>query len=145
VKISIEGGDVYDVEPATLPNLFPRPLPSGSTLATAKPGKAVLRVESRRHGPAAPAELPDRAAGRGGCQLRRIERMWAFRRVQRLLDDGPPRRSTVDSDEVVRLLRGLLDRQRVRVVHRARERRRVPALEDRAQERRARRARRARA
>ena len=52
-------------------------------------------------------------------------------------------RRSVDADEIVRLCEAYSIVERVRLVHRAGERRRVPALEDRAPERGARRARRA--
>jgi Ca-activated chloride channel family protein len=100
VKIAIEGGDVYDVEPATLPNLY-HGAPVRLYARYRKPGKAVLRVEADLMGQplrqSFPIELP--AQDEANPQ---IERMWAFRRVQRLLDDGR-RAGSVDAAEVVRL------------------------------------------
>jgi Ca-activated chloride channel family protein len=100
VKIAIEGGDVYDVEPATLPNLY-HGAPVRLYARYRKPGRAVLRVEADLMGQplrqSFPIELPEREDANP-----QIERMWAFRRVQRLLDDGR-RAGTVDQDEVVRL------------------------------------------
>ncbi|MGF2075290.1 hypothetical protein, partial [Enterococcus casseliflavus] len=66
-----------------------------------KPGKAVLRIEADLMGQplrqSFPIELPAE-----DDENPQIERMWAFRRVQRLLDDGR-RAGSVDAAEVVRL------------------------------------------
>ncbi len=100
VKITIEGGDVYDVEPATLPNLY-HGAPVRLYARYRKPGKAVLRIEADLMGQplrqSFPIELPAE-----DDETPQIERMWAFRRVQRLLDDGR-RAGSVDAAEVVRL------------------------------------------
>ena len=100
VKISIDGGEVYDVEPATLPNLY-HGAPVRLYARYRKPGKAVLRVEADLMGQplrqSFPIELP--AEDEANPQ---IERMWAFRRVERLLDEGR-RTGALDADEVVRL------------------------------------------
>jgi len=103
VKIRIEGGDVYDVEPQALPNLY-HGAPVRLYARYRKPGKAVLRVEADLMGQplrqSFPIELP--AEDEANPQ---IERMWAFRRVQRLLDDGR-RAGSADTAEVVRLCEG---------------------------------------
>jgi Ca-activated chloride channel family protein len=100
VKITIEGADVYEAEPATLPNLY-HGAPVRLYARYRKPGKAVLRVEADLMGQplrrSFPIELPAE-----DDENPQIERMWAFRRVQRLLDDGR-RAGTVDAAEVVRL------------------------------------------
>jgi Ca-activated chloride channel family protein len=100
VKITIEGGDIYDVEPAVLPNLY-HGAPVRLYARYRKPGRATLRVAADLMGQplsqSFPIELPEQEDDNP-----QIERMWAFRRVQRLLDDGR-RAGTVDTAEVVRL------------------------------------------
>lgn len=100
VKITIEGGEVYDVEPLTLPNLY-HGAPLRLYARYRKPGRAVLKVEADLMGQplsqSFPIVLPEQEDDNP-----QIERMWAYRRVQRLLDDGR-RAGQVDADEVVRL------------------------------------------
>jgi len=100
VKITIEGGEVYDVEPEQLPNLY-HGAPVRLYARYRKPGSATLRVEAELLGQplrqSFPIELPAEED-----QNPQIERMWAYRKVQRLLDDGR-RAGSVDAGEVVRL------------------------------------------
>ena len=100
VKITIEGGEVYDVEPEALPNLY-HGAPVRLYARYRKPGRATLRVAADLVGQplsqSFPIELPEQEDANP-----QIERMWAFRRVERLLDDGR-RAGTVDTAEVVRL------------------------------------------
>ena len=103
VKISIEGGDVYDVEPAALPNLY-HGAPVRLYGRYRKPGKAVLRVEADVMGQPLRQSFPIQLPAEDEANPQ-IERMWAWRRVQRLLDDGR-RAGTVDTAEIVRLGEG---------------------------------------
>ncbi len=100
VKIAIEGGEVYDVEPATLPNLYHgAPVRLYAPLPQARPRRAKVEADlmGQPLSQSFPIVLPEQEDDNP-----QIERMWAYRRVQRLLDDGR-RAGRVDADEVVRL------------------------------------------
>lgn len=102
VKISFDGGDVYDVEPQQLPNLF-HGMPLRLCGRYRKAGSVEVRVQAEING--APfdqtvsIELPETDNTNP-----EIERMWALEKVNRLLrsaDRGGDRTAVLD--EIVRL------------------------------------------
>jgi Ca-activated chloride channel homolog len=102
VRISIDGGGVYDVEPAALGNLF-----HGTPLRLygrySKPGKADVTIHAEIAGRTitkkATLELPN-----VDDDNPEIERMWAWHRADRLLKDADRAGSRANVlEEVVRL------------------------------------------
>ena len=104
LKLAFDGGDVYDVEPQRLPNLF-----HGQPLRVygryRKAGSMQVRVQAEVLGSpldqAVPVELPQ--VDEANPQ---IERMWAWKRVERLMEEMRRDGSQSQRDEVVRLCEG---------------------------------------
>ncbi len=105
VKLSFDGGGVYDLEPAVIPNLY-----IGAPVRVygryRKPGKVGVRIEAKVLGrdidKTLEVELPHRDDANP-----QVDRMWACRRVQSLLDES--RRSGAKDahvPEIVRLCEG---------------------------------------
>lgn len=86
VRIQFDGGDVYDVEPREMPNLF-HGAPVRVYGRFAKAGKAKVRVQADLGGgrldQVTEISLPAKDAGNA-----EIERMWAMKRVDGLLREG---------------------------------------------------------
>jgi Ca-activated chloride channel family protein len=83
LKIEFAGGGVYDVEPATLPNLYHgMPLRVYGRYRNAGPGKIVIRgeVQGQTFEQAVEVDLPSSDDANP-----EIERMWAWKRVDQLL------------------------------------------------------------
>ena len=101
VRISIAGADVYDVEPKTLPNLY-HGMPVRMYGRYRSSGPAEIRVQAEING----AKI-DQAVGvafpdKNGVPA--IERMWAWKKVDRLLKDADRTGSRQPViDEIVRL------------------------------------------
>lgn len=104
IKLTFEGGEVYDIEPQRLPNLY-----HGQPLRVygryRKSGPAKIRVQASVQGSpldqAVPIELPQ--ADDANPQ---IERMWAFKKVERLNEEMRRDGSQGLREEVVRLCEG---------------------------------------
>jgi Ca-activated chloride channel family protein len=104
VRLAFDGGDVYDVEPQRLPNLF-----HGQPLRVygryRKPGAVQVRVQAEIQGSTldqvVPVELP-----RADDANPQIERMWAWKKVERLNEEMRRDGSLGLRDEVVRLCEG---------------------------------------
>lgn len=102
VKITFDGGGVYDIEPLTLPSLY-HGTPVRLYGRYRQPDPAKVTIEAEING----AEFKNEfdvvfSKDEGGNP--EIERMWAWRKVQRLLrdsDDADMRQEVLD--EVVRL------------------------------------------
>lgn len=104
VRLTFDGGDVYDVEPQRLPNLF-----HGQPLRVygryRKPGPIEVRVQAEIQGSPldqkVPLDLPQRDDANP-----QIERIWAFKKVERLNEQMRRDGSQGLRDEVVRLCEG---------------------------------------
>ncbi len=104
VRLAFDGGDVYDVEPQRLPNLF-----HGQPIRVygryRKSGPAQVRIQAEIQGSAldqsVPVDLPQLDDANP-----QIERMWAFKRVERLNEEMRRDGSQGLRDEVVRLCEG---------------------------------------
>jgi hypothetical protein len=105
VRIAVEGGDVYDVEPQQLPNLY-----HGQPLRIygryRKSGPVVVQVQADILGSpmkqAIKIDLP-----KVDDVNPEIERMWAWHRVQQLSNEARRTGSTgLAQDEIVRLCEG---------------------------------------
>lgn len=86
IKLEFAGGDVYDLEPAKLPNLYHgMPVRMFGRYKKAGPVKVTLRATVMDKPIETTAELkfPE-----GDDTNPEIERMWAWHRVQRLLNEG---------------------------------------------------------
>jgi len=104
VKITFDGGEVYDVEPQTLANLY-HGQPLRMLGRYRQTGPAKVRVQAEVLG--TPLDqtvdviLPDRDDANP-----EIERMWASYRVDRLMGDDRRTGSRGNLDEIVRLCEG---------------------------------------
>lgn len=104
VRLAFDGGDVYDVEPQRLPNLF-----HGQPIRVygryRKAGPTQVRIHAEIQGSAldqtVPVDLPQLDDANP-----QIERMWAFKRVERLNEEMRRDGSQGLRDEVVRLCEG---------------------------------------
>ncbi|MBI4602787.1 MAG: VWA domain-containing protein [Planctomycetes bacterium] len=105
VRIEVSGGDVYEVEPKKLPNLYHgSPVRMYGRYKKGGPARVAIHgsVLGKPLEQTVEIELPERAEGSP-----EIERMWAWRRVERLsreARDGG--KSGGAADEIVRLCEG---------------------------------------
>ena len=104
VRLSFEGGDVHDVEPQVLPNLF-HGQPLRIYARYGKPGPVSVRLQADVQGnpldQTVKFDLPAKDAGNP-----QIERMWAAHRVNRLLEESRANGTPAKLDEIVRLSEG---------------------------------------
>lgn len=105
VQINLVGADVYDVEPRQLPNLYHgMPLRVYGRYRTA--GPAQVRVKAEVNG-AALDQTVDIALPAADEQNPEIERMWAWKKIDRLLKEADQAGSRTGAiDEIVRLGEG---------------------------------------
>ncbi|MBX9788208.1 MAG: VIT and VWA domain-containing protein [Pirellulales bacterium] len=104
VKLSFAGGEVYDVEPQTLPNLFHgQPIRLYGRYKQSGPAKLQLSAEVL----GAPLEQTvDVTLPPQDDSNPEIERMWALYRVERLMGQDRRTGSRGSFDEIVRLCEG---------------------------------------
>lgn len=105
VKLVFQGGDVYDVEPQQLPNLY-----HGQPLRLygryRKPGPVSVELQAEILGSPLRQTI-DLDLPKADDANPEIERMWAFHRVERLNDDARRTGSVgLVQDEIVRLCEG---------------------------------------
>ncbi len=101
VKITFDGDEAYDVEPRKLPNLYHgTPLRMYGRYCKTGPAKITVRAEigGQEFIRNLTVTLPPKDTSNP-----EIERMWAWRKVRRLLDES---KSSANIDEVVRLGEG---------------------------------------
>jgi Ca-activated chloride channel family protein len=105
VRITLQGADVYDVEPRQLPNLYHgMPLRMYGRYRTAGPAK--VRVQAEINGAAFDQTIDVNLSAReeGNAE---IERMWAWQKIDRLLKEADLSGSRAKAaDEIVRLGEG---------------------------------------
>jgi Ca-activated chloride channel family protein len=104
-RITLEGGDAYDVEPRQLPNLYHgMPLRMYGRYRTAGPAK--VRVKAEINGAAFDQTVDVQLAATEAANPE-IERMWAWQKIDRLLKEAAVGGSrTPVIDEIVRLGEG---------------------------------------
>jgi Ca-activated chloride channel homolog len=104
VRLSFAGGDVRDVEPAAIPNLY-HGSPAHIYGRYRQPGKLDVTVEAEIMGKTfqqtTSLQLPDQDGTNP-----EIERMWAWRRVERLFEEERTAGSPKHRDEIVKLCEG---------------------------------------
>ena len=101
VQISFDGADVYDVEPKELPNLY-HGMPVRMYGRYRSSGAADVRIQAEINGASFDQKVGVVFPGQGGAPA--IERMWASKRVDRLLKQADRTGSrTGVTDEIVRL------------------------------------------
>ncbi len=104
VKLAFDGGDVYDVEPQRLPNLFyGQPIRIYGRYR--KAGPTQVRIQAEIQGSALDQQVPVDLPQVDDANPQ-IERMWAFKRVERLNEEMRRDGSQGLRDEVVRLCEG---------------------------------------
>lgn len=104
VRITFSGGDVYDMEPLTLPNLYyGQPIRLYGRYRASGQTKVNIKAEILGSPLDQTVEVELPAEDDSNPQ---IERMWAFHRVQRLMEDGRRAGSDFHRNEVVRLCEG---------------------------------------
>ena len=104
VKLTFNGGDVYDLEPVTLPNLFHgQPIRLYGRYRHSGPVKINIKAEVLGQTIDQTVDMLLPASEEANPQL---DRMWASRRVERLSDDQRTTGSKVHVDEIVRLCEG---------------------------------------
>ena len=104
VKIRFEGGDVYDLEPPTLPNLFHgQPIRLYGRYRNSGPAKVNIQAEIQGSplDQTVSVDLPKSEEANP-----QIDRMWASHRVSRLMDENRAAGSESHRDEIVRLCEG---------------------------------------
>jgi Ca-activated chloride channel family protein len=104
LQVKFEGAEVYDLEPQTLPSLFyGQPVRLFGRYKGHGPVKLQLSAEVLGSPLVQTTEvtLPDQEAGNP-----EIERMWAWRRVNRLMAEGRRDGSQANVGEIVRLCEG---------------------------------------
>lgn len=102
-RIEFEGGGVYDLEPATLPDLY-HGAPVRLYGRYRQPGSAVVVLKATVDGRPLERRIPiDLPSGAGDHP--EIERMWALKRVDRLEKEADAKggRDRATVDEIVRL------------------------------------------
>jgi Ca-activated chloride channel family protein len=109
VVIEAEGGGLYDVEPRQLPNLY-HGMPVRLYARYLSAGPLELKLTGNLGGEllerSFTLELPGSEAG-SDAENPEIERMWAFKRVERLLEDADRTGERQDVvDEIIRLGEG---------------------------------------
>jgi Ca-activated chloride channel family protein len=104
VRLSFAGGGVDGVEPATIPNLY-HGSPAHIYGRYSKPGKMEVTFNAEIMGKAfqqtTSLQLPDKDATNP-----EIERMWAWRRVERLFEEERTAGSPKHQNEIVKLCEG---------------------------------------
>ena len=104
VKITVEGAGAYDIEPESLPNLFHgQPVRMYGRYKTSGPVTARIKAEVLGSPIEQTVALNLPAAENANPQ---IERMWASRRVERLMSEDRAAGSNSRFDEIVRLCEG---------------------------------------
>jgi Ca-activated chloride channel homolog len=104
VKITLEGADVYDVEPEKLPNLFHgQPVRLYGRYKKSGPAKVQIKAEvlGNPFEQTIDVTMPDKDSGNP-----EIERMWASHRVERLMAQDRADGSNGRFAEIVRLCEG---------------------------------------
>lgn len=104
VRIRFDGGEVYDFEPAVLPNLY-----HGSPLRLyaryRRPGKTAVQMTANVMGHAIEQTF-DLVLPEQDDDDPEIERMWAWHRVESLMDQDRGSGGAQHVDEIVRLCEG---------------------------------------
>lgn len=104
VRLSFAGGDVNNVEPAAIPNLY-HGSPAHIYGRYRQPGKMDVTVEAEIMGKSfkqtTSLQLPEQDG-----KNPEIERMWAWRRVERLFEEERTAGSPKNRDEIVKLCEG---------------------------------------
>jgi Ca-activated chloride channel family protein len=104
VKLTFGSGDVYDLEPATLPNLYHgQPIRLYGRYRNSGPVTVNLKADVLGQAIDQTVDLQLPASEETNPQL---DRMWASRRVERLLDNQRSTGSTLHAAEIVRLCEG---------------------------------------
>jgi hypothetical protein len=107
LRIEMDGGGIYDVEPRQLPNLY-HGMPVRIYGRYDTPGPVAMKVRGDIGGERFERTLHVRMPGDATADNPEIERMWAWHRVQSLLRDadrsGPRPQQVID--EIVRLGEG---------------------------------------
>jgi len=104
VKLTFQGGEVYDQEPATLPNLYyGQPIRLYGRYRTSGPTKVRIQAEVLGSPLDQTVELELPATEEANPQ---IDRMWASHRVQRLMDENRAAGTESNAAEIVRLCEG---------------------------------------
>jgi Ca-activated chloride channel family protein len=101
VRLTYDGGDVQAVEPEVIPNLY-HGTPAHIYGRYRKPGKLYVTVDAeimgKAHKETVTLELPEQDATNP-----EIERMWAWRRVERLFEEERAAGSPKHRNEIVKL------------------------------------------
>jgi Ca-activated chloride channel family protein len=104
VKIAFNGGEVYDLEPPTLPNLFyGQPIRLYGRYRASGPAKVHITAEVLGSPLDQTIEVSLPASDEANPQ---IDRMWASHRVARLMDENRSAGTNSHADEIVRLCEG---------------------------------------
>jgi Ca-activated chloride channel family protein len=104
VKFVFEGAEVYDVEPATLPNLYHgQPVRMYGRYKNSGPAKVTLRADVLGSPLEKTVDVTLPATDDANPE---IERMWAQHRVERLMSEGRRDGSKSHLAEIVRLCEG---------------------------------------
>lgn len=104
VKFTFDGGDVYDLEPALLPNLYyGQPIRVYGRYRTSGPAK--LRVQAEVLGSPLDQTLEITLPEKDDANPQ-IERMWASHRVERLMAEDRAGGGRSQAGEIVRLCEG---------------------------------------
>jgi Ca-activated chloride channel family protein len=104
VKLAFDGGDVYDLEPATLPSLY-HGQPVRVYGRYRKPGDMKVTLSANVLGSPIEQTLSMRLPEKDDNNPE-IERMWASRRVDRLMGEDRKAGSQSQAGEIVRLCEG---------------------------------------
>jgi Ca-activated chloride channel homolog len=104
VKVAFQGGDVYDLEPATLPNLY-HGQPVRMYGRYRKTGATSMKLSATVLGKEIEQQIELNLPERNDANPE-IERMWAFRRVDRLLGEERETGSQQHQTEIIRLSEG---------------------------------------
>ncbi|RIK84364.1 MAG: hypothetical protein DCC68_01400 [Planctomycetota bacterium] len=104
VKLTFTGGDVYDLEPAVLPNLY-HGQPVRMYGRYRNPGPASMKLTATVLGKEIEQQIDLSLPERNDANPE-IERMWASRRVDRLLGEERRAGSQQHQSEIVRLCEG---------------------------------------
>jgi Ca-activated chloride channel family protein len=105
LAITFAGGDVYDLEPRHLPNLY-HGMPVRLYGRYKKSGEAQISVNAKIAGQPLTRTVPAKLADRDEANPE-IERMWAWKRIDRLLKEADATGSrTSVLDDVIRLGEG---------------------------------------
>jgi len=104
VKLTFQGGDVYDLEPPTLPNLYyGQPIRLYGRYRASGPSQ--VRVQAEILGSPLDQTIDLELPASDGANPQ-IDRMWASHRVQRLMDEDRAAGTSSQVSEIVRLCEG---------------------------------------